>query len=71
MSQVEEIRTDSTDTEENELARGLGPLEVTTIIVGGAIGSGIFQAPSSIASSVGSPGMTWVVWASQNRMRLS
>ena len=62
MSQFEEIRTDSTDTEENELARGLGPLEVTTIIVGGAIGSGIFQAPSSIASSVGSPGMTLVVW---------
>ena len=36
MPQAEEIHTDSTDTEENELVRGLGPLEVTTIIVGGA-----------------------------------
>lgn len=62
MSQAEEVRTDAADAEEKELARGLGPVEVTTIIVGGAIGSGIFQAPSSIASNVGSPGMSLLVW---------
>lgn len=44
------------------LVRGLGPLEATTIIVGGVIGSGIFQAPSVIASNVGSPGMSLLVW---------
>ena len=44
------------------LVRGLGPLEATTIIVGGVIGSGIFQAPSAIASNVGSPGMSLLVW---------
>ena len=50
------------DTEDEGLVRGLGPLEATTIIVGGVIGSGIFQAPSAIASNVGSPGMSLLVW---------
>ncbi len=48
--------------EDEGLVRGLGPLEATTIIVGGVIGSGIFQAPSAIASNVGSPGMSLLVW---------
>lgn len=48
--------------EDEGLVRGLGPLEATTIIVGGVIGSGIFQAPSAVASSVGSPGMSLLVW---------
>lgn len=48
--------------EEEGLIRGLGALEVTTIIIGGAIGSGIFRAPSIIAAEVGSPGMSLVVW---------
>jgi len=50
------------ETEDEGLVRGLGPLEATTIIVGGVIGSGIFQAPSAIASNVGSPGMSLLVW---------
>jgi len=50
------------ETDDEGLARGLGPLEATTIIVGGVIGSGIFQAPSAIASNVGSPGMSLLVW---------
>ena len=50
------------ENEDEGLVRGLGPLEATTIIVGGVIGSGIFQAPSAIASNVGSPGMSLVVW---------
>lgn len=50
------------ETEDEGLVRGLGPLEATTIIVGGVIGSGIFQAPSVIASNVGSPGMSLLVW---------
>ena len=50
------------ENEDEGLVRGLGPLEATTIIVGGVIGSGIFQAPSAVASNVGSPGMSLVVW---------
>ncbi len=50
------------ENEDEGLVRGLGPLEATTIIVGGVIGSGIFQAPSAIASNVGSPGMSLLVW---------
>jgi len=50
------------EDENGDLVRGLGPLEATTIIVGGVIGSGIFQAPSTIAANVGSPGMSLLVW---------
>ncbi len=50
------------DTEKTSLVKGLGPLEATTIIVGGTIGSGIFRAPNEIAQAVGSPGMSMVVW---------
>ncbi|MBM3264050.1 MAG: amino acid permease [candidate division Zixibacteria bacterium] len=51
------------ETEQDEgLIRGLGPLEATTIIIGGTIGSGIFRAPSFIAAEVGSPGMSLTVW---------
>lgn len=52
----------TSDARDEGLVRGLGPLEATTIIVGGVIGSGIFQAPSAIASNVGSPGMSLLVW---------
>ena len=33
----------------DQLKRGLGPLEATTLVVGGIIGSGIFMAPSLVA----------------------
>lgn len=45
------------------LARELGALEATTIIIGGVIGSGIFLAPSIVAHNVGSPGWSLLVWA--------
>ena len=40
---------------ETELARDLGLVAATTIIVGGIIGSGIFGAPAGIAAVLGSP----------------
>lgn len=45
-----------------KLVRGLGPLEATTIVVGGIIGSGIFIAPSIIAAETGAPGLSLIVW---------
>ena len=45
-----------------QLARVLGPLEATTIVLGGIIGSGIFLAPSIVARQVGAPGLSLVVW---------
>jgi APA family basic amino acid/polyamine antiporter len=44
------------------LIRGLGPLEATTLVVGGTIGSGIFLAPSIVAREVGAPGLSLAVW---------
>ena len=38
---------------ETELARDLGLVAATTIIVGGIIGSGIFAAPADIAAVLG------------------
>ncbi len=40
---------------ETELARDLGLVAATSIIVGGIIGSGIFGAPAGIAAVLGSP----------------
>tara|TARA_B100000029_G_scaffold501287_1_gene574410 strand:+ start:15326 stop:16726 length:1401 start_codon:yes stop_codon:yes gene_type:complete len=47
---------------ETELARDLGLVAATTIIVGGIIGSGIFGAPADIAAAVGSPMLFLLVW---------
>ncbi|MBI4552610.1 MAG: amino acid permease [Candidatus Latescibacteria bacterium] len=47
---------------ETELARDLGLLSATTIIIGGIIGSGIFGAPAGIAKQLGSPGLIMLVW---------
>ena len=47
---------------ETELARDLGLMAATTIIIGGIIGSGIFGAPAGIAQAVGSPGLFLLVW---------
>jgi APA family basic amino acid/polyamine antiporter len=44
------------------LVRGLGPLEATTLVIGGTIGSGIFLAPSIVAREVGAPGLSLLVW---------
>ncbi len=42
--------------------RDVGTLGATTLIVGSAIGSGIFLLPSSIATLVPAPGMMLLVW---------
>ncbi|MEE2708335.1 MAG: amino acid permease [Gemmatimonadota bacterium] len=47
---------------ETELARDLGLVAATTIIIGGIIGSGIFGAPAVIAQAVGSPGAFMLIW---------
>ncbi|MBI4551688.1 MAG: amino acid permease [Candidatus Latescibacteria bacterium] len=47
---------------ETELARDLGLLGATTVIIGGIIGSGIFGAPAGIAKQLGSPGLMMLVW---------
>jgi APA family basic amino acid/polyamine antiporter len=44
------------------LSRALGPLEATTIVLGGMIGSGIFIAPTIVARDVGAPGLSLAVW---------
>ena len=44
------------------LLRGLGPVEATSIVVGGIIGSGIFISPAIVAREVGAPGLSLTVW---------
>lgn len=44
------------------LPRSLGPLEATSIVVGGIIGSGIFISPAIVAREVGAPGLSLLVW---------
>jgi len=44
------------------LERRLGVFSATTLIVGSMIGSGIFIAPSIMASQVASPGLTLGLW---------
>jgi len=48
--------------DETVLPRTLGPLEATTIVVGGIIGTGIFVSPAIVARTVGAPGMSLAVW---------
>jgi APA family basic amino acid/polyamine antiporter len=48
--------------EASGLERGLGPLEATTLVVGGTIGASIFLVPSAIATEVGSPGLALATW---------
>jgi APA family basic amino acid/polyamine antiporter len=53
------VRADQPD-----LVRGLGPLETTSLVVGGIIGVSIFLVPSAVAREVGAPWLalaTWVV----------
>jgi APA family basic amino acid/polyamine antiporter len=44
------------------LDRGLGPVEATTLVVGGIIGASIFLVPADVAREVGSPGLLVVAW---------
>ena len=44
------------------LVKGLGPLEATTLVVGGIIGTTIFLITSNIAELVGSPVLVFITW---------
>ncbi len=46
----------------SQLQRGLGVPEVTSLLVGGIIGTSIFLVPSVVAREVNSPGLALVVW---------
>lgn len=46
----------------SELERGLGVPEVTSLLVGGIIGTSIFLVPGLIAREVGTGGLALVVW---------
>jgi APA family basic amino acid/polyamine antiporter len=52
----------SPETGENKLVRGLGLLDSTMLVAGSMIGSGIFLVSSVIARQVGAPGWLLVVW---------
>src|SRR5215831_17188960 len=45
-----------------QLSRQLGVVSLTALLVGLAIGSGIFRVPSTVASQIGSVGGSAVVW---------
>ena len=45
-----------------QLLRVLRAKTGTALIIGGIIGSGIFMVPSSVASQVGSPSLSLLVW---------
>jgi APA family basic amino acid/polyamine antiporter len=52
----------SSEPQGDQLKRGLGLLEATTLVVGGIIGSGIFLVPSLVAREMGSAGLSLMVW---------
>lgn len=45
-----------------ELRRALGPWATAAVVVGTAIGSGIFLVPTDMIKAVGSPSMVFLVW---------
>ncbi|XP_039459043.1 b(0,+)-type amino acid transporter 1 isoform X3 [Oreochromis aureus] len=47
-----------------KLKRELGMLGAVSLILGTAVGSGIFMTPQTVISSIGSPGASLVIWAS-------
>jgi APA family basic amino acid/polyamine antiporter len=44
------------------LRRALGPWTTVAVVIGTAIGSGIFLVPTDMVKAVGSPAMVFVVW---------
>lgn len=46
----------------NQLLRVFGLFDVTSIVIGGIIGSGIFMVPAEIAGAVKSPLLMLAVW---------
>lgn len=45
-----------------ELRRALGPWATTAVVIGTAIGSGIFLVPTDMVKAVGSPSTVFAVW---------
>lgn len=54
---------DTHATSDNTLARGLGQLDATMIVVGSMIGSGIFITSAESARLIGAPGWLLMAWA--------
>jgi APA family basic amino acid/polyamine antiporter len=45
------------------LARALGPIDITLLVMGSVIGVGIFAVPQTVAKIVGVPGLVLAAWA--------
>src|SRR5580765_1886323 len=54
----------SADTQptQDRLSRRLGVVSLTSLLVGLAIGSGIFRVPSTVAAQIGSVGGISIIW---------
>jgi basic amino acid/polyamine antiporter, APA family len=61
----------TTDVSSDELVKGLGPVDSTTIVMGSMIGSGIFIVAAEIAREVGSPGLFLLSWIISGLMTVS
>ena len=57
--------------EDSKLARGLGLLDATTIVVGSMVGSGIFIVSAESSRLVGAPGWLLVAWAIAGLMTIT
>ncbi len=51
------------ESSQQQLERGLGPLDATMIVVGSMIGSGIFITSAESTRLVGAPGWLLAAWA--------
>uniref|UniRef100_A0A3Q4HAL5 Zmp:0000001267 n=1 Tax=Neolamprologus brichardi TaxID=32507 RepID=A0A3Q4HAL5_NEOBR len=64
-SQTQHVNVDVEEKPQKlKLKRELGMLGAVSLIVGTAVGSGIFMTPQTVISSIGSPGASLVIWAS-------
>ncbi|MEJ2007412.1 MAG: amino acid permease [Acidobacteriota bacterium] len=61
----------ATEPPSEELVKGLGLLDCTTIVMGSMIGSGIFIVAAEIAREVGSPGLFLLSWVISGVMTVS
>ena len=63
--------TDTGREESPKLARGLGLLDATMIVIGSMIGSGIFIVSAESSRLVGSPGWLLAAWAIAGLMTIT
>ncbi len=59
------------DTEAGSLARGLGLLAATAIVVGGIIGTGVFLKARVMTCNVGTPGLVMLAWVGAGMLSLA